>query len=94
MLRGWMMGDVHDFGEKGRPAQTLECVKTYYRVERRQISFLRFIFEAYDGIAVVTTMDAAKGVVVILIAPGCERVVSRVLKDLAGEMLIERIDGT
>ena len=70
-------------------AQTLETTKRYYRVDRRQIAFLRFIFEAYDGIAVVETLDARQGIVLLHVAPGCVREVDEVLQDLKKEIMIE-----
>ena len=70
-------------------AGALETTKQYYRVDRSEISYLRFIFEAYDGIAVVKTVDAQKGIIVLHIAPGCEDDVEYVLQDLKKEIMIE-----
>ena len=67
----------------------METLRKYYRVDRRQIAYLRFIFEAYDGIAVVRTLDAQKGIVVLHIAPGCETDVEFVLNDLRKHVMIE-----
>lgn len=67
----------------------MQTKRRYYRVDRRQISMLRFIFEAYEGIAVVTTIDAAKGIVVLAIAPGCEDIARAVMDDLSGQFLVE-----
>jgi hypothetical protein len=67
----------------------LETTKRYYRVDRREIAFLRFIFEAYDGIAVVETLDARKGIVLLHVAPGCDEDVDGVLQDLKKEIMIE-----
>jgi len=67
----------------------LETSRKYYRVDRRQIAYLRFIFEAYDGIAVLQTLDAQKGIVVLHIAPGCEADVEYVLRDLRKHIMIE-----
>lgn len=61
----------------------------YYRIDRREISFLKFIIEAYDGTAVVTTVDPDAGVVSLHIAPGCEPVVNMILEDLKQSILIE-----
>jgi len=41
---------------------------------------LRFILEGYEGIALVTTLDAALGLVEMSIAPGCEEEVAQILK--------------
>jgi hypothetical protein len=69
----------------------LETSRKYYRVDRSQIAYLRFIFEAYDGIAVVRTLDAQKGIVVLHIAPGCEADVEFVLHDLGKLIMIEEV---
>ena len=58
-------------------------------MDRREIAFLRFIFEAYDGIAVVETLDARKGIVLLHVAPGCDEDVEGVLQDLKKEIMIE-----
>ena len=67
----------------------MEIIKKYYRVERKDISFLKFIFEAYDGIAVITTVDRPEGIVMFRIPPGCENDVDAVLHDLGKNMMIE-----
>jgi len=67
----------------------LEITKKYYRVERKDISFIKFIFEAYDGIAVITTVDRPKGIIMFRIPPGCENDVDMVLSDLGKKMMIE-----
>ena len=56
-----------------------ETVKRYYRVNRRDIAFLKFIFEAYDGLAIIETLNPESGVVAFYIAPGCETDVDMVL---------------
>jgi hypothetical protein len=66
-----------------------ETVKRYYRVDRRKIAFLKFIFEAYDGIATIETLNPELGVIVFYIAPGCETDVDMVLADLKADVMIE-----
>ena len=63
----------------------------YYRVDRRQIAFIKFVFEAYDGIAGMRTTDPAKGIIKLHIAPGCEEQVEQILRDLQKEILIRRL---
>ncbi|MDJ0721487.1 MAG: DUF4911 domain-containing protein [Desulfobacterales bacterium] len=74
-----------------RRGQGLCTTQHLYRIDRRDISFLRYILEAYDGMAVVTTRDAAQGIVSVTVAPGCEGVVAGVLEALttAGEIYLE-----
>lgn len=68
---------------------SVETIKQYYRVDRREIAFIKFIVEAYDGIAVMETLDPMAGIVVFHIAPGCERDIDALLEDLKREILIE-----
>lgn len=68
---------------------SVETIKQYYRVDRREIAFIKFIVEAYDGIAVLETLDPMAGIVVFHIAPGCERDIDALLEDLKREILIE-----
>ena len=67
----------------------VETVKRYYRVDRREIAFIKFILEAYDGLAVLETLDPVAGMVIFHIAPGCEAEVDMILQDLKKEIVIE-----
>ncbi len=53
--------------------------------------FLRYIFEAYDGIAILTTIDPGSGFVAFHISPGCEEAVEMILQDLKKEIMIEPV---
>lgn len=67
-------------------------VRRYYRVDRREIHFLKFILEGYDGVAVVRTVDPLAGLVVLHIGPGCQAVVDMIIKDLEREIRIEPLE--
>ncbi len=67
----------------------MRAVIKYYRVDRREISFLKFIVEAYEGVALVRTVDPGNGLIALHIAPGCESDVDVILKDLGRNILIE-----
>ena len=51
-------------------------------MNRREIAFIKFIFEGYDGIAMMKTMDPPKGIIALHISPGCEKHVKALLQDL------------
>ena len=68
---------------------TMKSIQQIYRVDRRKIHFLKFIFEAYDGLASMTTVDAGLGIVLLSIPPGCETEVEALLKDLQRDVRIE-----
>jgi hypothetical protein len=70
----------------------LETTQRYFRVNRRKIAFLRFIFEGYDGIAIIKTVDPQKGIILFQISPGCEDDVEFILQDLKKNMPIESIN--
>lgn len=70
------------------PVQSVLCP---YRVDRRQIGFLRFIFEAYDGIAFIETLDARQGLVLLHVAPGSEAVVRQVVCGLHPTVRMEPV---
>jgi hypothetical protein len=40
--------------------------KRYFRLPTRQIGYLRFILESYDGLAYVTTLEPGEGLVEIV----------------------------
>ena len=66
-----------------------ETIKRYYRVDRREIAFLRFVFEAYDGLAMIETLNPESGLIVFYIPPGCESDVNMILRDLKTDIMIE-----
>ena len=70
----------------------METSKHYYRVDRRQINIVKFIFEAYEGIAAVTTLDPSLGWIMVASAPGCEHIVRNVMLDLGEHFLVEHAD--
>ncbi len=69
-----------------------KTIQKTYRIDRRQIFFLKFILEGYDGMAVVRTLDPKKGIVAVCMAPGCEDDVKMVLEDLSKEIMIKEDD--
>ena len=66
-------------------------VKRYYRVDRGQIHFLKFVLEGYDGVAVLRTIDPQEGLVVLQIGPGCQSMVDMIIQDLERHIRIERM---
>ena len=78
-----------------RPKGTKINFKTitrYYRINPKEISFLKFILEAYDGLAVVTTIDSSEGIISITIAPGCIQDAEKIIHGLKDEIMIEKVD--
>jgi hypothetical protein len=60
-------------------------------MDRRQIHFLRFLLEAYEGVAVLSTVDNATGLVSLLIAPGRETEATELVSALKDRMMLEPV---
>jgi len=65
--------------------------KSFY-IDRKNIYFIKFIFEAYDGMAQITTIDPLAAKVELYIAPGCQPDVDRLLDALKRDVLIRAND--
>ena len=63
----------------------------YYRIDRRQIAFMKFIFEAYDGVANLSTINPETGIVKLNIAPGYESLAEAIVDDLSEDIIIESL---
>ena len=72
--------------------EKFRTTRRYYIVNKEAIGFIRFIFEGYDGIAVLTTENAAEGRVILTIAPEAEQEVSDVIESLKPEIRLTLID--
>ena len=71
---------------------TLKTTRRRYRVDRCQISFIKFILEAYDNVAVMSTLDPKQALVQITIAPGCETMVDGIINSFTGEFEVVPTD--
>ena len=67
-------------------------LRKYYRVDRGQIHFLKFVLEGYDGVGVLRTIDPQRGLVVIQIGPGCQSIVDMIIHDLQRHIRIEPVE--
>ena len=70
----------------------METIQKYFKIARKDISFLKFIIEAYEGMAVVRTLDSREGMIELMIAPDFEKEVEELLIDLRDEFEIKPID--
>lgn len=61
----------------------------YFRLRRQDIAFFKFIIESYEGMAVVRTQDPHEAIVELMLAPGWEKDLEKVLESLREEMAIE-----
>ncbi len=71
----------------------MKTIQKHLRVDRSFIAFLRFVLEACDNVATMTTLDPIRGSVVLNIAPGCEAEVEGILNGLEERIAMERSQG-
>ena len=72
----------------------METTKRIFRVDRREINYLRVTIESYDGMGVVKTIDPHAALIEVQVSPGCEHLFSELANSLAqdeGIRLMEKI---
>jgi hypothetical protein len=67
----------------------MDTQSRYFRLHRKDIAYFKFIIESYDGMAVVRTKDPYEAIVELMVAPGWEKDVEKVLEGLGKEIHIE-----
>ena len=60
----------------------METSKHIFKVDRREINYLRITIESYDGMSVVRTIDPYEALIELQISPGCESLVFELLNSL------------
>lgn len=63
----------------------------YFRVDRRDIAYFRFILDAYEGLATLSTLDARQGLVVLSIPESQSDAVDALLAALGREISLEEV---
>jgi hypothetical protein len=67
----------------------MDTISRYFRLHRKDIAYFKFIIESYEGMAVVRTKDPHEAIVELMVAPGWEKDVEKVLEGLGKEIPIE-----
>ncbi len=69
----------------------MKTIQKKYRVDRKKIGFIKFIFEAYDGIAVVSTVDARKNLIMLSISPDLIEESDIIVNDLKKDFIFDEV---
>ena len=72
-------------------ARSAELVEHYVRVRPGDIAYLKYIFESYEIVGFLRTIDPKAAVVVVLAVPDFRREAEAILESVAREIPIERI---
>jgi len=65
--------------------ETSDVVALWLRVPRREIAYVKFVFESYEGVAVCRTIDPGAAVVVVIAAPDFAGQARAIVDALAAE---------
>lgn len=71
--------------------ETDELRPVFLKLAPKDIVFVRAIFESYEGIAEIRTMNPETGIIVVLALKDTVEEVRRVVKDLESEMTVREI---
>jgi len=64
-------------------------IKRYFKVRHRDMVYLKFILEAYEGMNVMSTVDNVTGIIRISIMEGFEADMDRLLAELGKQVSME-----
>lgn len=64
----------------------------YFKVPHREMVFLKFILEAYEGMNVMSTVDNAAGIIRVAVMPGFEADMAGLLADLGRQVSMEPVE--
>ncbi len=67
-------------------------ISRYFRVNRRDMVYLKFILEAYEGMNVMSTVDNANGIIRISVMPGFEQDMDGLLAELGTQVVMEPVE--
>ena len=70
----------------------METTRQVFRVDRREINYLRVTIESYDGMAVVSTVDPQEATIELQVSPGCEGILAELLRSLRVDEGVALID--
>ena len=67
----------------------MDTQSRFIRIRRKDIAYFKFIIESYEGMAVIRTKDPQEAVVELMVAPGWEEDVDKILERLREESPLE-----
>lgn len=64
----------------------------FFKVNHRDMVYLKFILEAYEGMNVMSTVDNVAGIIRIAVMPGFESDMDELLAELGKLVKMEKIE--
>ncbi len=93
MSRRDLFLDVSGIGCYEYHMQERDVITRNLRLDRRDIAYVKYILEGYEGLVTVTTIDKSEAVVQLSIVPDFTSDVDGILEALKGEIDMCEIGG-
>jgi hypothetical protein len=77
---------THVPSHRGEGAPTAEIIPIYLRIAPGDIAYVKFLFEAYEEIAIVRTIDRRSAVIVVLVMRGFLQPARAVLDEICRQL--------
>lgn len=71
-----------------------ETIIRYFKVDPKEIVYIKAILEAYEDMAIVRTLEGHKEIIEILIAYDLHETIAKIIHSLQQEVSMEEIQGT
>lgn len=71
-----------------------KIVKKVLKLKRKDISYIKFLFEGYEGLGIVTTIDKSKSLIEISMMPDFVSDINEILDALREEIIFQEVDIT
>ena len=69
----------------------MDTISLLIRIPPREIAYLSFVLESYEGVAAMRTVDPRRGIVEVMVSPSYEEEIGEILTDLAQEFPVHRM---
>jgi pyrimidine operon attenuation protein/uracil phosphoribosyltransferase len=69
----------------------MEAREIYLQVHREDIAYIQAIFESYEGVGIVRTLDRKKGIIVLLVVDDSLTTARSILASLENEVAVIEI---
>ena len=70
-----------------------DTISLFLQIPPREIAYLNFVLDSYEGVASMRTVDPRAGIVELMVSPSYQEEIKEILKDLAEEFPIQEVGG-
>jgi hypothetical protein len=67
----------------------MDTISLFIQIPPREIAYLTFVLESYEGVAAIRTVNPRKGIVELMVSPSYQEEIWEILKSLVEEFPIQ-----